>query len=121
MILTYFPEYFSTCPTGIVYTRGTQSHHCRKRVSCSYVISVVASAPAITGLFGARALVDGMKELSISGSMYRSAPNKTTAQAYQSTTTNACVGFDASRSSSIYGVSTTIRPVSKEALMMIRY
>lgn len=49
MILTYFPEYFSTCPTGIVYTRGTQSHHCRKRASCSYVISVEVSAPSIDG------------------------------------------------------------------------
>lgn len=30
-------------------------------------------------------------------------------------------GFDASRSSSIYGASNTIRPISKKVIFMIRY
>ena len=49
IILTYFPEYFSTCPTEIVYTRGAQSHRCRKRASCSYVISYDQKLPNVSG------------------------------------------------------------------------
>lgn len=82
---------------------------------------MAASAPAITGLFGARALTDQMNELSEAGSMFRSPPNKTTATAHQSTTINNSIGFDASRCSSIYGLSDTVRPISREVKFIMKY
>lgn len=83
-----------------------------KCVKSQLVYSVAASAPAITGAFTTDDL--GAEP---SGAFY----HVTSTSGDGGTGGGRYCGFNASRSSSVYGASGTIRPISKEALMMIRY
>lgn len=76
-------------------------------------ISVVASAPAITGYFSNDFATWG-------GCFYQSGEAASMAASNQGTA-DSILRLDASRSSSIYGASTTIRPISRKVMFMIRF
>lgn len=80
-----------------------------KCVKSQLVYSVSASAPAIIGYSGNRP--DG-----VSGAFYATGQS-----VIDGSVRRSALGFDASRCSSIYGASDTIRPISKQTLLMIRY
>lgn len=73
-----------------------------------------ASAPAITGQIGMIGRTGGVHN----GCFYNVKTGG--ALANQGEPDNVD-GFDASRSSSIYGASSTIRPISRRATFMIRF
>ena len=80
-----------------------------------------ASAPAITGEFGEN-YHDQSAYMSASGVFQNSATTAGTILANGSLARSPRGWtFQASRSSSIYGASNTIRPISKQTLLMIRY
>lgn len=125
--MTYFPEYFSTCPTEIVYTRGTQSHRCHKRASCSYVISVSEELPLLTGYdsiawcgvnsgivnnSGTKRGVFNAARDNISGNLG--------GQYSSSTTTPRGVAFDSSKGNSVYNGEHVI-PNSMKVVFIVKY
>lgn len=73
-----------------------------------------ASAPAITGQIGVIGRTGGVHN----GCFYNV---KTGGALYNQGEPDNVDGFDASRSSSIYGASNTIRPISRRARFMIRF
>ena len=82
---------------------------------------MVASAPAITGEFGEN-YHDKSAYMSASGVFQNSATTAGTISANGSSARSPRGWtFQASRSSSIYGASSTIRPVSKEVRFMLKY
>lgn len=82
---------------------------------------MVASAPAINGEFGEN-YHDQAADMRASGVFQNSATKAPTMTA-SARTAQSPRGwtFQASRSSSIYGASNTIRPISRQTLLMIRY
>ena len=82
--------------------------------------SVEASAPAITATFNQLgSSLQQKPETAYEGALYWNAYNKYIAGGNNDYAFNG--GFDASRSSSIYGAGTTIRPISKSTIFLIRY
>ena len=77
------------------------------------VVSVVASAPNITGYFSNDFATWG-------GAFYQSGSAASMAASGQGTA-DTILRLDASRSSSIYGASNTIRPISRRTMFMIRF
>ena len=73
-----------------------------------------ASAPAITGQIGVIGRTGGVHN----GCFYNV---KTGGALSNSGEPDNVDGFDASRSSSIYGASSTIRPISRRARFIIRF
>ena len=73
-----------------------------------------ASAPAITGQIGVIGRTGGVHN----GCFYNV---KTGGALSNQREPDNVDGFDASRSSSIYGASSTIRPISRRARFMIRF
>lgn len=80
---------------------------------------MAASAPAITGEF----MIGGTENTYVYGvgAFYASGTGGKFGNGHSSGATNPHYYFNASRSSSIYGASSTVRPVSKQTLLMIRY
>lgn len=78
------------------------------------LISVAASAPAITGEIG----MIGRNGAVHNGCFYNARTGGTLNNQGEPDNVD---GFDASRSSSIYGASNTIRPISRRARFMIRF
>ena len=80
---------------------------------------MAASAPAITGEF----MIGGTESTYAYGvgAFYASGTGGNFSTGHASGATNPHYYFNASRSSSIYGASSTVRPVSKQTLLMIRY
>lgn len=76
-----------------------------------------AGLPNITGTVGIRPTLGFA---GTTGAFY--ATNQNGADNYaQSGTANALTGFDASRSSSVYGNSDTVTPTSQSTLLCIKY
>ena len=82
---------------------------------------MAASAPAIAGEFGENCH-DQSAYMSASGVFQNGATTSTTIMANGSSVRSPRGWtFQASRSSSIYGASDTIRPISKEVRFMLKY
>ena len=80
-----------------------------------------ASAPSITGEFGEN-YHDRAADMSASGVFQNSTTTAGTILANGSSARSPRGWtFQASRSSSIYGASSTIRPISKEVRFMLKY
>ena len=75
-----------------------------------------ASAPLITGK-----CCNGKAEANVYSGCFTSATGASNAGSSIVNSNGRVFTFVASRSSSIYGASNTIRPISKEVVFMIRY
>lgn len=77
---------------------------------------MTASAPAITGK-----CCNGKSEANVYSGAFTSSAGASNAGAQIVNSNGRVFTFSASRSSSIYGASSTIRPVSRRTTFLIRY
>ena len=90
------------------------------KVAITQVVSVVASAPAIAGTFAIEKTSYGWGGSVASGCFYNAGTASRGNNANHSGSA-PLVGFSAANSSSIYGSSATVRPVSRQVMFILRY